>query len=295
MKLSRKEFFTVMRKLAVLFLMILSCAQAFAQRDLQKLYDTEKAFERAAAEKGVNQAFVEFSAPDGVCFNPNQVNCREYWRTRPASPAGLFWNPNFVDVSSNGALGYTTGNSIYRPKGKDDPDAYYGQYVTMWQRQPNGTYLAALDLGISHEKPAAIETEWKSPVDSGKEANEKKISAADVSRAFFEMSAEQNLSKAYKAFLADDVRLLREGKPPILGKQNALAEYKNNTTRIFFAKRSVFVGAADMAYISNSYTVTDKTNKQILEKGNFLQIWKLRAGKWQIVLDAFLPIPEKQN
>ena len=281
-----------MKKLAVLFLIIFSCQNALAQSDLRKLYDTEKAFERAAAERGVNQSFIEFSAPDGVCFNPNRVNCREYWRSRPASPAGLFWNPNFVDISSNGAMGYTTGNSIYRPKGKDDPDAYYGQYVTVWQRQPNGTYLAALDLGISHDKPATVETEWKSPTDSGREPNEKKISAADVSREFFETATTQGLSKAYKAFLAEDARLLREGKQPILGRQNALAEFKNNKTQIFFAKLSVFVGAADMAYISNSYTISDRNGKQI-EKGNFLQIWKLRGGKWQIVLDAFLPVPEK--
>ena len=284
-----------MKKLAALFLIVFSCcccASVFAQTNLQKLYDTEKAFERAAAEKGVNRAFLEFSAPDGVCFNPNAVNCREYWGARTASSAALLWNPNFVDVSSNGAMGYTTGNSIYRPRGKDDPEAYYGQYVTVWQRQPNGNYLAVLDLGVSHEKPAATETEWKSPADSGKELNEKKFSAADASTAFFETATRQGLSRAYKAFLAEDARLLRDGKQPFLGKQNALAQFKNDKTQIFFAKRSVFVGAADMAYVSNTYTASDKSGKQV-EKGNFLQIWKLRGGKWQIVLDAFLPVPEK--
>jgi ketosteroid isomerase-like protein len=283
-----------MKKIAVLFLIIFSSLNASAQGDLRKLYDTEKAFERAAGEKGVRQAFIEFLAPDGIMFRPNPVNGREFWKNRAETPAALFWNPNFVDVSSNGALGYTTGNSIFRPKGKDDPDAYYGEYVTMWQRQPDGKYLASLDLGISHDKPATIETEWKSPADSGKELNEKKISAADVSRAFFETAMQQSLSKAYKTFLADDARLLREGKQPILGRQNALAQFKNDKSRIFFAKRSVFVGAADMAYISNSYTISDKAGKQI-EKGNFLQIWKMRGGKWQIVLDVFVPIPEDKK
>jgi hypothetical protein len=166
--------------------------------------------------------------------------------------------------------------------------------VTVWQRQPDGGYLAALDLGISHDKPASIETEWKSPADSGKELNEKKISAADTSSAFFEMVTDQGLNKAYKTFLADDARILREGKQPILGRQAALAEFKKEKRKIFFAKRSVFVGAADMAYISNSYTFNDKSGREI-EKGNFLQIWKLRGGKWQIVLDAFLPIPEEKK
>jgi len=283
-----------MKKLAILFLIIFGCASVFGQSDLQKLYDTEKAFERAAGEKGVRQAFIDFLAPDGIMFRPNPVNGREFWKNRAETPAQLLWNPNFVDVSSNGALGYTTGNSIYRPKGKDDPNAFYGQYATVWQRQPNGSYLAAIDLGISHDKPATIETEWKSPTDSGKELNEKKSSAADASTTFFETASRQGLGKAYKTFLAEDARLLREGKTPITGKQAALAEFKNDKTKAFFAKRSVFLGAADMAYISNSYTVSDKSGKQT-EKGNFLQIWKLRGGKWQIVLDIFLPIPEPKN
>lgn len=281
-----------MKKISILFILICGGLSAFAQSDLQKLYDAEKAFERAAAEKGINQSFVEYAAPDGLCFNPNPVNCREYWKSRPASAAALFWNPNFVDVSSNGALGYTTGNSIYRAKGKDDPNAYYGQYVTMWQRQPDGRYLAALDIGISHDKPANIAIDWKSPADTGKELNEKKISAADASTGFFETATKQGLDKAYKIFLAEDARILRDGKAPILGRQNALNEAKNERAQIFFAKRSMFVGAADMAYVSNSYTKNDKSGKQI-EKGNFLQIWKMRGGRWQIALDVFLPIPEK--
>jgi hypothetical protein len=100
--------------------------------------------------------------------------------------------------------------------------------------------------------------------------------------------------KAYKNFFADDVRILRDGKMPLIGKQAALGEIKNNKGATNFAKRSVFVGAADMAYISNTYTVLDKSGKQI-EKGSFLQVWKLRNNKWQIVFDVFVPAPAEDN
>lgn len=283
-----------MNKILFLLVFILSLTNIFAQNNLQKLFDTEKSFERRVAEKGINQAFIEFLAADGVCFNPNPVNCREFWKNRAPSSAALFWNPNFVDVSSNGAMGYTTGNSIYQPKGKDDTTAYYGEYVTLWQRQPDGSYLAALDMGLSHDKPASIETNWTSPPDSGKELNEKKFSAADASTSFFEMNTKQGIGKAYKMFLADDVRLLRDGKTPIVGKQNALNEFKNYKSQVAFAKRSVFVGAADMAYISNSYIIYDRKGNQT-ETGNFLQIWKLRGERWQIVLDAFAPNPPEKK
>jgi len=283
-----------MKNILALSLIILGSISVFAQNNLQKIYDAEKAFEKSAAENGINQAFIEFSTTDGTCFFPGYpVNCIEYFKKRERSPAVLLWNPTFIDVSSNGALGYSTGNSIYKPKGKDDPNSFYGEYATIWQRQPDGNYKAVLDLGISHEQPNT-ETKWTSPADTGRELNEKKYSAADASTAFFEMSAKQGLSKAYKTYFADDVRLLREGKMPIIGKQNALAEFKNNKSIVNFAKRSIFVGAADMAYTSNSYTITDKSGKQI-EKGNFLQVWKLRGNKWQIVFDVFVPVPPEQK
>jgi ketosteroid isomerase-like protein len=283
-----------MKKILFLSLIIFTFPNIFAQNNMQKIYDTEKAFEKSAAENGINQAFLEFSAPDGTCFAPGYpVNCRDYFKSRPVSTAALFWNPTFIDISSNGAMAYSTGNSVFKPKGKDDSAAFYGEYATVWQRQPDGNYKAVVDLGISHEQPNT-ETKWTSPADSGKEMNENKYSAADTSTRFFEMSAKESLGTAYKNYLAEDVRMLRDGKMPIVGKRAALDEYKNSKLKVNFAKRSVFVGAADMAYITNFYNVSDK-NGQVIEKGNFLQVWKLRGGKWQIVFDAFVPAPPEKK
>jgi ketosteroid isomerase-like protein len=283
-----------MKKILLLSLIIFASLNISAQSNLQKIYDTEKAFEKAAAERGINQAFIEFSTTDSTCFFPGYpVNCIEYFKSRPANPAGLYWNPTFIDVSSNGALGYSTGNSVFKPKGKDDTAAYYGEYATIWQRQPDGNYKSVLDLGISHDAQNT-ETKWTSPADTGKELNEKRYSAADSSTAFFEMTTKQGLSKAYKTYFAEDVRILREGKTPIVGKKAALEALKDYKYTIAFAKRSVFVGAADMAYINNTYTATDRNGKTV-EKGNFLQVWKLRNNRWQIVFDVFLPSPPEQK
>lgn len=281
-----------MKNVLILFLMCFLSASILAQSNSQKVFDTEKLFEKAVAEKGINQAFIDFSTSDGTCFFTGApTNCREFWKTAPASPAFLSWNPTFIDVSSNGALAYSTGNSVYRAKGKTDTTAFYGEYGTVWLRQPNGNYFAVLDIGISHEQ-ANTETKWTSPADSGKEMNAQRSSAADSSTAFFETSAKQGLSKAYKTFLAEDARMLREGKMPLIGKKSILSEMKNSKSKVNFAKRSLFTEAADMAYITNSYTVVDKNN-QPTETGNFLQVWKLRGGKWQIVFDVFLPNPTK--
>ena len=80
----------------------------------QKIYETERAFEKAVAEKGINAGFIEFLTSDGVLFNPDVQNGRESWQKRPKSPASLTWNPEWIEVSSNGALAYSIGNGIYR-------------------------------------------------------------------------------------------------------------------------------------------------------------------------------------
>jgi ketosteroid isomerase-like protein len=286
------KLYKLMKKLLFLAFIALASLNVIGQTaagNLQKIYDTEKAFEKAAAERGMNQAFLEFSAPDGICFFPGYpTNCIEFFRAAKPTPAALLWNPTFIDVSSNGAIGYSTGNSTYKPKGKDDPTAYYGEYASVWQRQADGSYKAVVDLGISHAAPNT-ETKWTSPADTGKELNEKRFNAADSANAFFQMAETQGLHRAYKEYFADDVRILRDGKMPFVGKQNALAEIKTDKRLIRFARVSVFSGAADMAYLMHAYTRIDKSGKE-LEKGNFLQVWKLRGNKWQIVFDIFLPV-----
>lgn len=285
--------FEYMKRLSILLLLLGLGTSVFAQKNAQNLYDAEKSFDRIAAEKGLNQAHLEFSATDAICFYPQPTNCRDFWRLRPPSVAFMQRHPNFIDVSSNGALGYAIGTSVFRPKGKDDPNAGYGEYVRIWQRQPDGKYLTVLDIDVAYLKIPEIKTNWQSPPDSDRESNAQKSSAADASTAFFETAANQGLHQAYKTFLAEDARILRAGDAPTRDKKAALAEFKKEKSSIAFAKRTVFVGAADLAYVSNSYTKNDKSGRAV-EKGNFLQIWKMRGGgRWQIVLDLFLPGNER--
>jgi hypothetical protein len=282
-----------MKIISIFFLTVCGCASLFAQNDLQNIFAAEKAFERAAAEKNLNQAYLEFSAPDATCFYPNPINCRDFWRQRPPSAAFMQWRPTLIDVSANGALGYATGTSVFRRKGKDDPEAGYGEYARIWQRQPDGKYLAVLDIEVAYHKIPKLETDWKSPLSSGHEKNEQKSSAAaDASTAFFETATRQGLHPAYKNFLGDDARVLRAGDAAVLAKKDALERFKKDKSQIAFARQTVFMGAADLAYVNSAYTKSDKSGKQT-EKGNFLQIWKLRGGRWQIVLDLFLPTGEK--
>jgi ketosteroid isomerase-like protein len=280
-----------MRTLTVL-LLLLAVPVVSAQNNNQKIFDTEKAFEKMVAEKGIRDGFIEYLSPVGVMFMPEAVNAREAWTKRPASPASLTWNPIWIDVSSNGAIAYSVGNSQYRAKGKDDPAVIYGHYISLWMVQPDGSYRAELDTGINHEKPAAEPVEWKSPPDSGKEPNSDRLSAADSSVSFYEKAEKDGASNAYRSFLANDAIVMREGKLPAFDKKAGLLLLKESS-RIAFSKRKLFTEAADLGYVHGPYTMTDEKGAEV-ERGNFVQVWRLRNKKWLIVADVLIPLPAKK-
>lgn len=261
-----------------------------AQSDLQKLVDTEKAFAAYAAEKSTKQAFLEFLADDGVVFNPNRQNGKEVWRARDENAALLSWYPVVADISSSGLIGYTTGPWEYRPNGKTDTPTAFGQYSTVWQKQPNGEFKAVLDIGVTHDKNATKEASWAPPPDVKRGKKEKDSYAGDTAALFYSMMRDGNEEKAYKTFAADDIRMLRNGKFPIAGKKAVLGEVKKDKSKLEIARRISFFGSGDMAYVTNTYTRTDRDGKA--EKGNFMQVWKLRDGRWQIVLDVFNPLKQ---
>ena len=264
---------------------------AYAQSDLQKLVDTEHSFATFAAEHDTKSGFLEYLAPDGVLFQPDKVNGREYWNARGESKGLLSWAPNYVDISTNGILGYTTGNWEYRPKGKDDTPVAFGDFITVWLRQPDGKYKFVVDIGVGHEKPEKYSSVWVTSQDKAKDLNEKNTSAADVANGFFELATKQGLSKAYAAYAADDIRLYREDKFPFLGKKSAIKAASAEKGAILLAKKSFFMGTTNLSYTTSTYTRA--YGGKVIAKGNYMQIWKLKTGKWVIVLDIFKPVPQK--
>lgn len=284
----------IMKTIVAVVALLSTSLVAIAQDFSKQIYDTERAFEKMVAEKGIRDGFIEFMSPLGVLFRPEAVNGRESWRSRPASPAALTWNPIKIEVSSNGALGYSIGNSIYRPKGKDDPDAFHGHYISIWTRQPNGDYRAALDTGINHEKPSTIEPDWKAGPASSAETNEKRLFAGDSSIGFYRMAENRGLAKAYKAHAAEDIYLFRQEKQPIVGRSDAVNYLEKEKGGIKFVKRRSFIEAGDLAYVYSTYSLTDKDGLE-KEKGSFVQVWKLRNGRWQIAADVFIPIPPPKS
>jgi hypothetical protein len=226
-------------------------------------------------------------ADDAVIFRPGAVNGKEFWKLRADSPTErLVRKMSYTDIASNGLLGYTTGSWELYPQGQAKPATKFGQYVTVWEKRLGG-FRPTLDIVITHDQIPGSDTKKIRPTDTVKELNEKGWSPADASMNFLRASmTNEELSGAYKRFAAEDVRLLRDREPPIVGKRDVVSETKNYKSVAFPTKVTLFQ-SADMAYTWNPCKF--ENSNEGTEEGNCLHVWKLRDKKWWIVLGVFAP------
>ncbi len=113
----------------------------------------EDAFCAMGREKGLLAAFEHFAAPD-VAFvdtDPRRFRGLAAVRQRlgPDKPGvTLTWSAMFTDVSDDGTLGYNWGRYEWRGPGADgQPVVRTGFFLTIWKRQPDGTWRYVMDNG----------------------------------------------------------------------------------------------------------------------------------------------------
>lgn len=284
-----------MKVLLVLIAATIFCSINFGQPALQPIVNAERNFNQATAEEGSKAAFLAFLADDAVVFQPDAVNGHDHYLKASDESASnsLIRNLTFADIASNGLLGYTTGNWRRYQKGKSESEAKFGQYVTVWERKPHGSFRIAIDIGITHEKLTFKDTDRVQRTNRRRDLNKRGWSPADASMNFLRMSmGHAALGGAYERFAGKDVRLLVDGMPPILGKKNVVREMKHYSS-VLFPPRVVSYQTADMAYLWNPCEF-DSSNEG-LQKGNCLHIWKLRNKKWWIVLGIFARVPNTKK
>jgi len=101
----------------------------------------EIAFAREAAEQGQWTAFARFAAPGALMHGPDGPFPLAPWlATQTNPPQAVQWKARKVVMSCDGAVAVSQGR--YR-----DPDGSVGNFVTVWERQPDGEYRYVFDVG----------------------------------------------------------------------------------------------------------------------------------------------------
>lgn len=277
----------MIRIVSLVVLILSAVAIASGQSDgprSQSVAEAQTEFQRALARNGQKAAFLEFLSDDSVVFQPDAMNGKEYWNSVKSDPEGkMFREMFYLDMASNGMVGYSTGRWEWTPKGKNQP-AERGHFVTVWAKRQGGRFRAVIDLTTTEDEAAVKRDKDRIPKEIVGEPNKRGWSAADPSMNFLKAAMSgSRLGGAYSIYAADEIRLIREGDPPIVGKKRVMSETENYRS-ITYPKRVVLNESADMAYVWNPCEYAD--SDEGVERGNCLHIWKLRDKKWYITLSV---------
>src|SRR5881394_1786616 len=118
------------------------------------MVESERTFYRTGQEKGTRAAFFTFLANDAVVFRPGPVNGKEAWEKREETGLDLIWEPTFAAIARSADFGYTAGPAKWKANKKDEKFLGYGQFVSIWKKQKDGSWKVALDCGIENPEPA---------------------------------------------------------------------------------------------------------------------------------------------
>jgi len=141
-----------------LFLLWLPAAAHAQAPDLQaagqQIVKADADFAKSVADRN-RERFLSFVA-DATTFNggtPAELHGRDAvmkdWEDFfNADGPTLTWVPTKGEVLGAGDLGYTTGRSVFRRKGEDGKIVERrGQYLTVWRKQPDGSWKVVFDTG----------------------------------------------------------------------------------------------------------------------------------------------------
>jgi len=269
---------------------------------LSGLVDSERAFARAAAELGTVTAFRTYLADDAVLFRPRAVNAQQWLREAPERPGLLSWEPVVADVSAAGDLGYTTGPWEYRQDPESDAVGH-GNYFTVWRAQPDGSWKAVIDHGISNPPPDSVGP-LRSP-DRAPRARRRPSPSIDIAaeratllqvdRAFAGAAVTQGTLPALAGYVTSDVRVLREGLQPLDGItafRQLLAERPGSLSWTVLGGDVSRSG--DLGYTYGEYEFRPAAGDPAVELGVYVRAWRRGpngGGSWRVAVEVMTPLP----
>ena len=123
------------------------------------LYDLEARFAKDVLEQG-GAGFAAWFADDGVALGNGTaplIGKVAIAKSANWSPKDyqLTWTPTDAMMGPSGDMGYTWGH--YEGRSKDangNPVLTSGRYITMWRKEPDGSWKVVLDAG-ANEPPEA--------------------------------------------------------------------------------------------------------------------------------------------
>jgi ketosteroid isomerase-like protein len=150
--MKKKNGFNIMLFVFIInLIVILSCSKNSKNPAPGILLQTDRDFSAMSVREGMFNAFLYYIAEDGVILRNNSFPAKgkENLSTRFSGKTDttfiLSWEPLFEKISGSGDLGYTYG--IHTNTDKITGEITRGTYITIWQKQKDGSWRFVLDTG----------------------------------------------------------------------------------------------------------------------------------------------------
>lgn len=126
----------------------------------QSLFKVDKDFYLASTQRGTGQAFIDFSDDSVILLRQQQFpifgkgELAKHYLNHENEKSPLMWEPIKAEVSPDGQLGFTFGKWKYNEIDKTGKEiSSYGNYVTIWKKQLDGSWKYVLDGGSTTPAP----------------------------------------------------------------------------------------------------------------------------------------------
>lgn len=138
---------------------LLGCTSQQQKPDTAELISIDLEFSKMSVEKGLFTAFLHYADDSVLKLREGKfpiVGKNEMaliYQASSDSGLVLKWNPVRAGISMSNDLGFTFGDWELYLKEKDT--TFYGNYVSIWKKQADGSWKYILDTGVNTPKPAA--------------------------------------------------------------------------------------------------------------------------------------------
>jgi ketosteroid isomerase-like protein len=257
--------------------------------------NAESNFARTCAERGIRESFLQFFAPDSIIFAPGPQNGQKFYTDYKDKGRKLIWQPIFATIARSGELGLTSGPWEMQTSMRDQTPLAFGNFVSVWKKQPDQAWKVIVDVGVDHPRPdqrpdgvqllLPDETSAKVDVDLARTALEK-------AEQNFAALIKQDAAGALPTMASENIRVFRDNSIPTVGK-TAAKSLLNNSKITRKVSGGGMSESGDFAYRYGSYSTEPDTE---IERGYFLSIWRMEGEQgWKLLLDLQKKAPpEKQ-
>jgi len=114
------------------------------------MIQADRDFSKLSEEKGMKYALLQYIDGKGVLLRPNTLpmvggDAINFISQGNDTSYTMTWEPNGGSIAKSGELGYTYG--VYSIKPNNQDTVFYGTYVSVWKRQPDGNWKFVLETG----------------------------------------------------------------------------------------------------------------------------------------------------